>query len=311
MTDLIHIPTASLCEMRADASVREDRGRSYCEHLERGNILFLVESPIPLSEDERDLLLRLRQSGARYHKNVSCRPQRNRLTGLAAPNAEDRERLLAVMRAYSKSVTDLLSVLLPNYAAAARLDLTSFRPQEERGRPARTHARNDLLHIDSFPNRPTFGDRIMRVFTNINPVTSRVWITSETFDGLIERFAKPNGAAGPRLGTEQPGTLVGGVGKTLARMAARIGLPVRQPSPYDEFMHQLHNFLKENTAYQESCPKTRWEFPPNSTWIVFTDMVSHAVVAGQFALEQTCIIPMRALALPEKAPYNILQRLHP
>lgn len=80
-------------------------------------------------------------------------------------------------------------------------------------------------------------------------------------------------------------------------------------SPYDEFMLRFHHFLKENAAYQAEARKDTHTFPPGSTWIVFTDMVSHAVLSGQYALEQTLIVAHDSLVLPEKAPIAILERL--
>ncbi len=74
-------------------------------------------------------------------------------------------------------------------------------------------------------------------------------------------------------------------------------------------MLQFHHYMKANAAFQSSCPKYRWEFPPGSTWLVFTDMVPHAVESGQFALEQTVIVPHRALLRPEIAPLAVLERL--
>jgi hypothetical protein len=74
-------------------------------------------------------------------------------------------------------------------------------------------------------------------------------------------------------------------------------------------MLRFHHFLKANREFQETCSRTRWEFPPQSTWLVFTDMVSHAVLSGQFALEQTFIVSKHALVLPEKAPVRVLERL--
>ena len=41
---------------------------------------------------------------------------------------------------------------------------------------------------------------------------------------------------------------------------------------------------------------------------MFTDMVSHAVLASQYALEQTFIVPWQALLHPEQALVNILER---
>ncbi len=74
-------------------------------------------------------------------------------------------------------------------------------------------------------------------------------------------------------------------------------------------MHRFHNFLKENRQFQENCSKHRLEFPPGSSWLVFTDMVSHAVLSGRFALEQTFVVPPQAMLEPERAPVSILERL--
>ena len=38
-------------------------------------------------------------------------------------------------------------------------------------------------------------------------------------------------------------------------------------------------------------------------------MVSHAVLSGQFALEQTYLVPRAAMTLPQKAPIAILEKV--
>ena len=45
-------------------------------------------------------------------------------------------------------------------------------------------SRNDLIHVDNFPSRPSNGDRLLRVFANINPERPRVWVTSDAFEAL-------------------------------------------------------------------------------------------------------------------------------
>jgi hypothetical protein len=145
----------------------------------------------------------------------------------------------------------------------------------------------------------------MRFFTNINPTEPRVWLTSETFEELAQRFSGSNAPVGLFPSPASSASAL----QSLRRWARAAGLPVRPASPFDDFMHRFHNFLKQNSEFQATCPKTRWEFPPNSSWIVLTDTVSHAVLSGQFALEQTYIIPRSALALPEKAPINILEQI--
>lgn len=156
--------------------------------------------------------------------------------------------------------------------------------------------------MDAFPTRPTHGDRILRVFANINPTQGRVWITSETFEGLAQRFARQVG-----IPKSAPGRQVFG------KMARALGLRQWSRSPYDAFMLRFHDFLKQNSNFQRNCAKQQWEFPPGSCWICYTDMVSHAVLSGQFALEQTFLVSRQAMALPEKSPIRILERIcgHP
>ena len=209
------------------------------------------------------------------------------------------------MRNYSQNVTQFLKQLLPPYADKWKLDYASFRPFQEKGRQLRTRARNDLLHVDAFPTRPMHGHRILRFFTNINPSESRCWTTSSPLHLLAEQFGGkdlpfPKGFKGSFLENLLARTKK--TGRTL-------GLPITLRSPYDVFMLKLHNFLKENPQFQETCHKDYWEFPPNSCWMVYTDLVSHAATAGQYALEQTLTLPPSAMVLPEKTPVRVLEAL--
>ena len=281
-----------------DAAAQTSRPR-FAEELECGNILFFPVSPFRLIEDDRAFLLAQKQTGAGYHKNIAYRPAEDRLTGAGNMPAAGTARLRGILRAYSDWATRLLEECFPEYAGKWTRDFASYRPIEEQGRAARITARNDLAHVDAFPTRPTHGDRILRVFTNINPAKGRVWITSETFEGLAERFARqvgiPNSA---------------GAGKqSFARMARALGIRQWDRSPYDSFMLRFHDFLKQNSEFQENCTKQRWEFPPGSSWICYTDMVSHAVLSGQYALEQTFLVSREAMVLPQKAPIRILERI--
>jgi hypothetical protein len=71
----------------------------------------------------------------------------------------------------------------------------------------------------------------------------------------------------------------------------------------------FHDFLKENADYQARAATEEFDFPPGSSWMVFTDMVSHSVLSGQFALEQTLLIERRSMALPDRAPIAVLEKL--
>jgi hypothetical protein len=101
------------------------------------------------------------------------------------------------------------------------------------------------------------------------------------------------------------GVIQRGVGPLLRA----IGVRGADRSPYDRFMLRFHDYLKENTDYQQKWEKIRLEFPPFSTWMVFTDSVPHAALSGQYALEQTFIVPMDAMVEPQKSPVRVLEAL--
>jgi len=297
MTKLVEL----LGAVPAEISGEDERARWCCGQLEAGNILFFPYLPFELPAEDIQFLLTQRQSETRHHKNIAYRPSQDRLTGYSGAEAGQVAQLRHVMRLYSQQAIRFASELLKPYAQKWRVDFASFRPHEEKGRQLRQRARNDLLHFDSFPTRPLNGDRILRVFTNLNPREPRIWLTAETFEALAPRFAGsasmplPKSFAAPR--------------RTVLKVAHTLGIGRNPRSPYDRWMLQFHHFLKANEDFQRTAPRSRWEFPPLSTWLAFTDTVSHAVLSGQFALEQTLIVPLRSLVAAEKAPLKILERL--
>ncbi len=277
------------------------RELDYGRALEEGRILLFPQTPFELPDEDRAFLLAQRQTDARYHKNIAYRPAQDRVSGSAKQGAAEAERLRRVLREYSRRAVAFVAETFPTYARGWRVDYASFRPQEESGRELPLRARNDLVHVDAFPTRPSGGDRLLRIFTNINPTVPRVWLTGGTFEQLAVEFAAPSGLL-ERARHE-------GLWRRARRAARSIGLPVTVRSPYDEFMLRFHHFLKENDGYQRGAPKTTLSFPPGSTWMVFTDMVSHAVLSGRYALEQTFIVARASLVLPDRAPIAILERL--
>lgn len=276
------------------------RAPYYCGELERGAILFFPVLPFDFSEAERDLLLSLRAKDSRFHKNISYRAGCDILRGL--DDGENLVRVHNIMRKYVAEIRRFVAGFLLSYADQLQMDYASFRPLEEEGRNLPLHKRNDLLHVDSFPSRPTRGGRILRVFTNLNPEKARVWVVGERFPKLAERYGEQAGISGF---TRQSRVLEG-----LKKGLGRLALPVPDRAPYDRFMLHFHDWLKENSEFQKQPEgKERLEFPPMTTWLVFTDGVPHAVLSGQFAIEQTFIIPLGALVAPEAAPIRVLERI--
>jgi hypothetical protein len=277
------------------------RARAYCELLEKGQILFFRAPPFHFPIEDQDFLLAQQWTELRLHKNVSYRPSEDLLRGVSG-NARTIARLHTIMRNYSAQVIEFLTKFLPAYAGKWILDFSSFRPIEEEGRDLPIHKRNDLLHVDAFPSRPTHGGRILRVFTNLNPKRPRVWNTTENFESLARQFAE---SAGLREIAEDDSV----ISRTVQSWGEKLGFRGMGRTPYDMFMLRFHDYLKENSNFQASCPKYRLEFPPLSTWIVYTDCVAHAVMSGQYAIEQTLLIPPQALVTPEVAPYRILETI--
>jgi|SRR5438270_2167054 len=268
----------------------------HCDQLERGKVLLFSHMPFEFPEIDREFLLSQKQTGSRFHKNISYRPAKDLLKGVD-DDSPDRERMITIMRNFSRSVTAFISQFLAPYAGKMKLDFASFRPLEEQGRDLPLHKRNDLLHVDAFPSRPTHGARILRVFANINPSVGRVWNVGEPFHEFLPKLMQVK-----RIGPSSSG-----LGRALAHVASKIGLPVPDRSPYDEFMLYLHDWLKENNDFQRNSPKQELVFPPGSAWMVYTDGVPHAAMSGQYALEQTFIIPREALVTPQVAPYRVLE----
>lgn len=276
------------------------RARQCCEALEKGAILYFARPPFPLADEDRNFLISRRHIDSRLHKNISYRPGEDVLRGFS--DGQEIDRIHRIMRSYSSAVTGFVSRFLSPYAGRFQLDYASFRPLEEKGRDLPLHKRNDLLHVDAFPSRPTRGGRILRVFTNINPEQDRIWLVGERFPELAQHYAL-------EAGLSAIGRAASNLRTRLVHLLRVAGAPVTERSAYDTFMLHFHDWLKENSRFQSSEEKTRLAFPPLATWLVFTDGVPHAALSGQFALEQTFIVPRAALAAPDYAPVVILEKL--
>src|SRR5207249_2605243 len=157
-----------------------------------------------------------------------------------------------------------MSAIFPSYAKAWKVDYASFRPVEEEGRVLSMRHRNDLLHVDAFPTRPSHGGRILRLFTNLHTTRGRVWVTSDSFEEIAEKYAKD-------AGLKKVTTPVAAMRRKAAKMVRAIGVKVPARSAYDEFMMGFHNYLKGSEAFQKEGRKHTWTFAPGQTWLCFTD----------------------------------------
>ncbi len=279
------------------------RSRFYCEQLERGEILFIDGARFGLPESDRAALMKLAPDSLRQ-KNISYAPSTGQVAGLRGA-ATDRNLTDALAR-YSAAAVRFCAGLLAPYSATWRVELASFRPVEEHDRPLSITERNDLLHIDAFPGRPTNGARILRFFTNIHPDEKRVWLTSDPIPKLAARGEFAAMMLNCVRAADSPASRALG---QLMHGAARIGVALPDRSSYDRAMLRLHDNMKRDAEFQADCPKHRHEFAPGASWLVFTDTIPHAVLAGQFALEQSFFVARDSLLAPDASPLAVIERL--
>ncbi|MFZ1180565.1 MAG: Kdo hydroxylase family protein [Herbaspirillum sp.] len=262
---------------------------SWVEGLEAGKVLYFPHLPFALLPEEKSLL----QPHIRNPKvrNISL-DARGHLKGAAGDTATQLT-LASMIGRFREQARSLVHSLLPKYRNALRLAPTSYRPAQVETRAQSWRADDRRLHIDAFPSRPNHGERILRVFCNINPDgVPRVWRVGEPFETVAGKFlpcAKP---------------YVPWQARTLEAM--RITKSLR--SEYDHLMLQLHDGMKQDLAYQKSAGQVTMPFAAGSVWVCFSDQTSHAVMSGQYMLEQTLHLPVDGQYDPAASPLAILGR---
>jgi hypothetical protein len=281
-------------------SEAEATSNPLAERLERGEVLFYPTAPFSLPQgDDLDFLFR-QELGNLAHKNISYNPAFGKVNGFVRTSAAQVEQLRRIFARFSEAATEWLASILPQYSQGWQLDRGSFRPQEEATRRLRPTARNDLIHVDAFPGRPSRGNRILRVFANINPREPRIWVTSDPFSRLLKRYGEAAGL---------PGCHGGRWLQELGQSVLALFRPGRaRRSDYDLFMLRFHDYLKLNDEFQERGPKYLHTFPPSSVWVAMTDTCSHSVLRGRYALEHSYFVSPAVLALPEESPPVLLKK---
>ena len=255
--------------------------------LEAGKVLFFPHLRFELEPAEQALLCpEIRDPKSR---NISLNVDGS-LKG-AAGDAEMQAAVARMVGRFRGQARALIDALLPDYAPKLRAAPTSLRPMQVETRAQSWRADDRRLHVDAFPSRPNHGERILRVFTNLNPEgVPRVWRVGEPFETVARRFlprAKPY----------------------VAWQAKALHVTKSLRSEYDHLMLQLHDGMKRDLDYQASSAQETVPFPAGSTWVCFSDQTSHAVMSGQYMMEQTLHLPPGQEYDPAASPPAILARL--
>jgi len=208
---------------------------------------------------------------------------------------EDTKALMAGMIGRFRAQAEgLLGNMVPRYGEHLRRGATSFRPAVVQNRVQSWRADDRRMHVDAFPSRPNYGERLLRVFTNVNQDGEpRVWRVGEPFEDVARRFlpkAKPYSA-------------------WQAKVLNALHVTKSLRSEYDHLMLQLHDGMKSDLDYQKNAPQVTFGFPPGCAWVCFSDQTSHAVMAGQYMMEHTLQLSPMHQYDRDASPLAILTRM--
>lgn len=274
-----------------ETSVAEYVQEEMISLLEKGNILYFPHLAFPLTAQELPFLSPF-YADPRV-KNISFLPGKNKLLGVQKVTESERTLMKTLLDRYANYALRLMCALFPRYEGTLTLARTSFRPIQISGRSTSYRKDDKRLHIDAFPSAPNQGNRILRIFTNINPHgEDRVWRTGAPFEEVVQHFL-------PRLAKPWPGEL---------KLVRALRITKSERTLYDHYMLQLHDYMKGDLTYQKTVAQQELRFPPGSSWIVQTDHVSHAAMSGQHVLEQTFYLPINAMQNPVHSPLRVLEK---
>lgn len=258
--------------------------------VEAGQVLYFPRLGFELQPEEKPLL----RADMLHPKSRNVSLDADGVLKGAGGSVPEQQLLAAMVGRFREQALQLVDGLLPAYRGQLRIAPTSFRPRQVETRAQSVRADDQRLHVDAFPSRPNYGERILRVFTNLNPAgVPRVWRVGEDFEAVARQFL-------PRA---RPYRLW----QARALNALQITKSLR--SEYDHLMLQLHDLMKFDAEYQKSGIQTTIPFAAGSSWVCYSDQATHAVMSGQFMMEQTLYLPPGREANPQASPLAILTRL--
>lgn len=263
------------------------RDNCHIAHLESGQVIHLPNLSFKIDNPElfNPALCDTKR------KNISYDYQTQKIGGMS--KHPHRQHVQTMMHGFALYAKTLVDKVLADYQSNLRWGRTSYRPVEIKNRQRSKRQDDTRVHVDAFPSTPVQGWRILRVFCNINPDNKpRVWNLGEPFSNLLPQFAA-------ELPPYHP---------FKAKVLHWFKLTRTLRTAYDHYMLHLHDQMKLQDAYQAQVNKTQINFPAQSSWIVFTDHVSHAALGGQYLLEQTFYLPVSAMLNPNCSPFKEMER---
>jgi hypothetical protein len=268
----------------------DDTDPAWIAALEAGKVLYFPHLSFQLKEDERRFLdPAINAEGSR---SITLEAS-GRFKGIAG-DAATQAAVAEMVGRFRANAQELVESLLPHYRHAVRMATTSYRPKLVETRQQTWRADDRRLHVDAFAGRPNHGERILRVFANINQDgVPRVWRVGEPFADMAKKFL-------PRIERYRP---------IQARWHQLLRKTKKLRTEYDHIMLQFHDHMKLDADYQQNAPQVTMPFAAGSVWVCFSDHALHAAMSGQYMMEQTLNLPPSAQYDPTQSPLAILQRM--
>lgn len=272
-----------------EAAASEAIQKKAVKALEEGKVIYLPRLPFHLHKKELHFLTP--DIVDPKSKNISFDIRTESLKGAKCAGS-DQEELSSLLKRFARSSRHLIDSLFPHYTPFINQARTSLRTVEIAGRVSSYRKDDTRLHVDAFPATPVKDQRILRVFTNVNPEGKpRVWRIGEPFTNVVDQFM-------PKIRRPIPG---------IASLMQILKLTKGYRTPYDHYMLKMHDAMKGDLHYQKGAPQEEIQFPPGSTWIVYSDLVSHAAMSGQHMFEQTFYLPVHGMQDEKRAPLRVLE----
>ncbi|HLX01589.1 MAG TPA: Kdo hydroxylase family protein, partial [Trinickia sp.] len=217
--------------------------------VERGKVLYFPNLSFAIEGGEQALLDPALADPKR--KNISLEANGGALHGVLG-DAVTQSAVRALIARYQGNARSLVDGLFPEYQGKLRVAPTSLRLHRVETRQTSWRKDDSRLHVDAFPSRPNYGERILRVFTNVNPKgVPRVWRVGEPFEDMAKRFL-------PQIKPQMAGS---------AWLLNLLRVTKSPRSEYDHLMLHLHDGMKADLDYQKTSPQETMPFPPGSVWV--------------------------------------------
>lgn len=259
------------------------------QSLESGKVLYFPNLNFHL---ENTVLLGSKACLDKKRKSMTYYIKDGSMKGIDSKNAHIMT-FKNMMQSYTAFAENLITHLCPHYSSDIITGRTSFRPMEVKGRKTSYRKDDTRLHVDAFPSMPMDKNRILRVFSNVNPhQQDRIWKLGEPFEKVVSQFF-------PKLRAPWWNEF---------NILNALHITKQKRSLYDHYMLQLHNQMKYDVDYQAKAQQQTVPFAAGSTWVVYSDVTSHAALEGAYLLEQTFYLPFTKMQEPDLAPQSILEK---